>query len=371
MSRIAVKTKSSRSNVLQLTPEKEADLAGLIYGQTSDPGYFRRRHGKSFRYFDGRGKAITSKELKQRFAALAIPPAWQDVWIASNPLSHIQVIGRDEKGRRQYRYHSLWRAQRDGTKFDKMQLFGSHLPIIRQVIQKNLKAAPLSKEQIMATVVHLLETTLIRIGNESYAKQNKSYGLTTIREKHVEIENSTVRFEFKGKSGIMHKVEVKDPRIARIINRCHHLPGQLLFQYIDEIGETRAIGSADVNQFLNEITRSSFTAKDFRTWSASVMAAKVLREFEPPTSVTGGKRSVKAAITEVAKALRNTVSVCRKCYVHPAIIEAYLDGRLCKGCEGNYTRGMKSHLEAGLSEDEAFLLALLKNCEQQKKKAAA
>lgn len=359
-------------NVLKLTPEQEADMAGLSYLHSDVPGYIRKRHGKHFRYFDATGKAVTDKKIIQRFKSLVIPPAWENVWISPDPKSHIQVTGRDERGRKQYRYHSLWRTQRDVSKFDKMLVFGQSLPTVRQKIQTDLKAKALSKQQIVATVVHLLETTLIRIGNESYAKQNKSYGLTTIRDRHVAIDHATLHFEFKGKSGVPHNVTLKDPRIARIVSRCHDLPGQILFQYLDESGYPRPVGSSDINQFLSEVTGSPFTAKDFRTWCASVLAAKVLREFEPPTSMTKGNKNVKAAITEVAAALRNTVSVCKKCYVHPRIIEAYLEGTLDSRSAKKYQRMMKTHMAAGLGEDEAFMLALLKGgtALKQRKKAA-
>jgi DNA topoisomerase-1 len=354
-------------NLKKLTPEEEASLAGLTYLTPGVPGYIRKRYGKSFRYYDAKGRPVTDGRLKQRFKALVIPPAWENVWISPNPRSHIQVTGIDQKGRKQYRYHSEWRSQRDGSKFQKLAHFGKLLPTIREGIQSNLKAKPLSKDQVVATIVHLLENTLIRIGNEAYVKQNKSYGLTTIRDEHVEIDRSTIYFEFKGKSGIHHKVSLRDPRIAKIVAKCQDLPGQLLFQYLDETGEPRPVYSSDVNHFLGQITGSAFTAKDFRTWCASVLAAKVLREFDPPTSQTGGKRNVKAAITEVAKALRNTVSVCRKCYVHPKIIEAYLDGLLHADCAKKYQRLMKVHLANGLGEDEAFLLALLEGCDSKTK----
>lgn len=352
---------------LNLSPEEEASLAGLSYLSPDVPGYIRKKAGKNFRYYDAKGKLVTSPQIKARIKALVIPPAWEHVWISPDPNSHIQVTGYDAKGRKQYRYHPDWRRQRDDSKFDKLQVFGQMLPKIRGGIQENLRAKSLSKPQVLATIVHLLETTLIRIGNEAYAKQNKSYGLTTIRDKHVEVEKSTIYFEFKGKSGVMHEVTLKDPRIARIISRCQDLPGQLLFQYLDDEKVPRPIYSTDVNQFLGELTGSAFTAKDFRTWCASVMAAKVLREFDPPATQTYGKRAVKEAITQVAKALRNTVSVCRKCYVHPKIIEAYLDGLLHKECAKKYKRVMKNHIARGLDEDEAFLLALLEGCDAKTK----
>ncbi|MBC7659829.1 MAG: DNA topoisomerase IB [Chitinophagaceae bacterium] len=357
--------------VLKLTPEQEADIAGLSYLHSDAPGFVRKRVGKHFRYFDAKGKLVSDPKLKARFKALVIPPAWENVWISPDPRNHIQVTGRDERGRKQYRYHSLWRTQRDGTKFDKMLIFGKVLPKIRQEIKTNLNAKSLSKRQIVATVVHLLETTLIRVGNESYAKQNKSYGLTTIRDKHVEIDHGTLRFQFKGKSGVAHDVKVKDRRIAKIVERCHDLPGQLLFKYLDEAGELRPVGSTDINEFLRHVTGNPFTAKDFRTWCASVLAAKVLREFEPPTSMTRGNKNVKAAITEVAAALRNTVSVCKKCYVHPKVIEAYLDGMLDEKSARKYQRVMKSYIATGLGKDEAFLLALIEGCDTAKTRTKA
>ncbi|MDQ3231189.1 MAG: hypothetical protein M3Q07_05155, partial [Pseudobdellovibrionaceae bacterium] len=321
---------------LKLSPEEEAGLAGLRYQQPTQAGYTRKKCGKYFRYFDAKGKLVTCPKLKHRFHALVIPPAWKNVWISSDPKSHIQATGIDDKGRKQYRYHAQWRTQRDGSKFERILEFAKVLPILRQRIQDNMRAEPLSKPQIVATIVHLLETTLIRVGNESYAKQNKSYGLTTIRDQHVAIDKSRITFAFKGKSGVPHRIQLKDARLARIIARCHDLPGQILFQYLDADGKPHPVGSADVNAFLKEITSGTFTAKDFRTWTASVMAAKVLREYDPPSSMTSGRRNVKAAITEVSKALRNTVSICRKCYVHPRVIEAYLDGICDRHCAHQY-----------------------------------
>jgi DNA topoisomerase-1 len=345
--------------VKTLSPEKEAEEAGLNYVSLNEPGFSRKRRGKTFYFIDTKGSPIRDKSVCQRIKSLVIPPAWEQVWISPDPKGHIQATGRDAKGRKQYRYHARWRTQRDGSKFDKMVAFAKALPTIRRQVQKGLGAGELSKQQIVCTVIHLLETTLVRIGNESYAKSNKSYGLTTIRAKHVEIKSSSVRFAFKGKSGVMHDVKLSDRKIARIISRCHSLPGQLLFQYRDDGGETRPVGSTDVNQLLQEICGHPFSAKDFRTWCASVMAVKVLRDFEAPQSQTHGKKTVKAAISEVAKALRNTVTVCKKCYVHPQIIDFYLAGDLHRKLRAAERKRIAAYQKLGLDSDEAYVLALL------------
>ncbi|WP_176736394.1 DNA topoisomerase IB [Oligoflexus tunisiensis] len=362
-------TKAARC-LKKLSPEDEANLAGLRYLPPSVAGYTRRKMGKNFCYVDMKGRLVKCPKLKKRFQALMIPPAWKDVWISPDARSHIQATGFDEKGRKQYRYHPGWRAQRDGSKFHRILQFADMLPGLRRKIQENLRAPALSKPQIVATIVQLLETTLIRIGNESYAQQNKSYGLTTIRTQHVEISNSRVTFTFKGKSGVPHNVELRDARMARIIARCHDLPGQILFQYLDEKGQPHPIGSADVNAFLRETTGGAFTAKDFRTWTASVMAARVLRDYDPPTSLTSSRRNIKAAISEVARALRNTVSICRKCYVHPQVITAYMDGQLDRSCADRYERLASSFVKKGFRDDEAFFLALLQSCSKRKAQAA-
>jgi DNA topoisomerase-1 len=354
----------------KLSPEDEANLAGLRYLQPCGGGYTRRKMGKNFCYVDAKGRLVTCRKQKQRFRSLAIPPAWRNVWISHDPRSHIQATGFDEKGRKQYRYHPEWRAQRDGSKFHRILQFANVLPTLRQRIQDDLRAPALSKPQIVATIVHLLETTLIRIGNESYARQNKSYGLTTIRTQHVEITKSKIRFTFKGKSGVPHNVELRDSRVARIIARCHDLPGQILFQYLDEAGQPHPIGSSEINAFLKEATGGAFTAKDFRTWTASVMAAKVLKDYDPPSSMTSCRRNIKAAISEVAQALRNTVSICRKCYVHPQVIEAYMDGILDRSCAHRYQTLARNYLKKGFNEDEAFFLALLQGCSKRKAQAA-
>ena len=354
----------------KLSPEDEASMAGLRYLQPSGAGYTRRKMGKSFCYVDAKGRLVRCPKLKKRFHSLVIPPAWKNVWISPDARSHIQATGFDEKGRKQYRYHPEWRAQRDGSKFHRILQFADVLPGLRQEIQENLGAPALSKPQIVATIVHLLETTLIRIGNEAYARQNKSYGLTTIRTQHVEISKTRIKFTFKGKSGVPHNVELRDARVARIIARCHDLPGQILFQYLDENGQPHPIGSADVNAFLRESTGGAFTAKDFRTWTASVMAAKVLKDYAPPTSMTSCRRNIKAAISEVARALRNTVSICRKCYVHPQVIEAYMEGLLDSSCAHQYKLMTRNYMKKGFREDEAFFLALLHGCSKRKVQAA-
>jgi DNA topoisomerase-1 len=264
----------------------------------------------------------------KRIRALAIPPAWTHVWICRDPKGHLQATGRDARGRKQYRYHVDWRACRDETKFDRMQAFAGALPAIRARTAADIARAGLPREKVLATVVQLLEKSLIRVGNEEYAKTNRSFGLTTLRDQHVDVKGSTLRFEFRGKSGKRHSVDVNDRRLARIVKQCRDLPGYELFQYIDDDGHRQDVNSADVNAYLHEITAEEFTAKDFRTWSGTVLAATALRELEKPASVAQAKKAAGKAIEAVAGVLGNTPAVCRKSYIHPAIIEAYMDGSM-------------------------------------------
>ena len=264
----------------------------------------------------------------KRIRALAIPPAWIDVWICLDPKGHLQATGRDARGRKQYRYHADWRARRDENKFDRMQAFAAALPRIRARTAADIAKAGLPREKVLATVVQLLEKSLIRVGNEEYAKTNDSFGLTTMRDKHVDVKGSTLRFEFRGKSGKRHSVGVNDRRLARIVKQCRDLPGYELFQYVDDDERRQGVNSADVNAYLQEITAEAFTAKDFRTWSGTVLAATALREFGKPASVNQAKKDVVKAIEVVAGVLGNTPAVCRKSYIHPAIIDAYMDGSM-------------------------------------------
>jgi DNA topoisomerase-1 len=302
-----------------------ARSAGLRYVCDDRPGIRREMGPLGFRYIGPRGKAVRSQAVLKRIAALGIPPAWTDVWICPDARGHLQATGRDARGRKQYRYHHDWRATRDETKFGRMRDFAAALPAIRTRASADLARPGLPREKVLAAVVRLLEKSLIRVGNEEYARTNRSYGLTTMRDKHVQVGRSTLRFEFRGKSGKRHCVDVNDPRLARIVRQCRDLPGQELFQYLDDEGERRAITSADVNAYLKEITGEDFTAKDFRTWAASRLAAIALKHVEPPRSVAHAKKNVLLAIDAVAHLLGNTRSVCRKSYIHPAILDRYMN----------------------------------------------
>ncbi|MYM66977.1 DNA topoisomerase IB [Pseudoduganella sp. FT55W] len=305
-----------------------ARQAGLRYVHDDQPGISRRAHGKHFRYLDADGNAVTDEDTLARIKALVIPPAWTDVWICKHALGHLQATGRDARGRKQYRYHARWRAHRDDAKYGRMLSFGKALPKIRLAAEEALRKPGLPREKVLATIVILLEATLMRIGNEEYARENKSFGLTTLRERHVRLDGSTVQFRFRGKSGVHHAVEVHDRRLANIIRRIRDLPGQELFQYEDDEGKPHAIDSADVNDYLQEISGADYTAKDFRTWAGTVLAAAALQAYEKFDSETQAKKNIVQAIESVAQKLGNTPAICRKCYVHPAIIEAYLGGTI-------------------------------------------
>ncbi len=305
-----------------------ARVAGLRYVGDHQPGIHRRRAGKAFRYLKPDGRPVTDEQTLARIRRLAIPPAWTRVWICPHADGHIQAIGRDAKGRKQYRYHPRWRSVRDSTKYEKMLAFAAALPKIRERVDADLTRPGLPREKVLATVVRLLELTHIRVGNEEYARQNGSYGLTTMRNEHARVHGSAVRFVFRGKSGKEHAIDVRDRYLARIVKRCQDLPGEELFQYVDEDGENRSIESGDVNDYLREISGEEFTAKDFRTWAGTLLAARALAECEPSRGVRQSKRNLVAAIKSVAERLGNTPAVCKKCYVHPAVIDAYLGGRL-------------------------------------------
>jgi DNA topoisomerase-1 len=308
-------------------PELAARAVRLRYVSDTEPGLRRVRRGHGVGYVDPDGKAVRDPDTLARIAKLAIPPAYEEVWICRSADGHLQATGRDARGRKQYRYHPDWHAVRDADKFMRMEEFGRALPRIRRRVALDLKRPGMPREKVLATVVRLLESTLIRVGNEEYARENKSYGLTTLRTRHVDVSGERIEFEFRGKGGLMHHVVVTDPRLAAVVRRLRDLPGQELFQYLDETGERRSVGSADVNDYLREISGGDFTAKDFRTWYATLAALVALekREF---TSETQAAREVKAAITEVAQMLRNTPAICRKSYVHPLVVECFLNRAL-------------------------------------------
>lgn len=344
-------------------PVDVAEDAGLRYVSDEQPGYTRKAKGKDFDYFDIDGKRIRDEARLLRIRRLAIPPAYTGVWICPTPNGHIQATGRDARGRKQYRYHERWREVRDENKYDRMLVFGKALPKIRRRVNRDLKRRGLPREKVLATVVQLLERTFIRIGNEEYAKENKSFGLTTMRNHHVNATATTLKFSFKGKSGVKHEVDVSDRRLARIIRQLQDLPGQDVFQYVDEEGEVRDIDSQDVNDYLREITGEDFTAKDFRTWAGTVLTAMALNAQESFKNQTQAKKNIKDAILAVAKILGNTPTVCRKCYVHPAVLETYLDGAMIEGLKQKTEKTLERKLGDLRSEEAAvmnFLQARLK-----------
>lgn len=346
------------SPVPNTDPPAAARAAGLRYVSDSKPGIRRERDGDGFRYLDASGAPVADEDTLRRIKALAIPPAWTDVWICPLANGHLQATGRDAKGRKQYRYHPKWRDVRDEVKYERMIKFGQALPAIRAEVDRALKLPGLPREKVLATIVYLLEATMMRVGNEEYARTNKSFGLTTLRNRHVKVDGSEVEFRFRGKSGVYHQVKVHDARLARIIRRARDLPGQELFQYVGEDGETRSIDSADVNDYLREITGEDYTAKDFRTWSGTVLAALALQEFEKFDSEAQAKKNIVRAIESVAERLGNTPSICRKCYVHPAIIDAYLDGTVLRALRDRTVEELVEDLHA-LQPEEAAVLALL------------
>ena len=340
-------------------PEAAADHAGLSYVSDHTPGIRRRARGKGFGYIAKGGNKLSDAATLKRIKALAVPPAWTDVWICPSADGHIQATGRDAKGRKQYRYHARFREVRDSTKYHRLLNFAGCIPAIRKQIHEHLGLKGLPREKVLATVVHLLETTLIRIGSDEYAKNNKSYGLTTLLSRHVEIEGSSLRFNFKGKSGKMWRLGVKDRRIAKVVRACQELPGQELFQYCDEAGEVRDVTSADVNAYLREVSGEDITAKDFRTWHGTVLAAMALQEFEKFDCHAGAKRNIREAIQHVAARLGNTPTICRKCYIHPEIFSTYIEGSLLLEVKEKVETELRDDL-AALKPEEAAVLTLLR-----------
>jgi DNA topoisomerase-1 len=351
----------------QETPAQSARAVGLRYVHDDGPGIRRVRRGRNFSYIDIDGKALRDRETLGRIKALVIPPAWNQVWICPIENGHIQVTARDAKGRKQYRYHPRWRTVRDETKYERMIAFGKALPLIREKVKADLALPGMPREKVLGAIVRLLETTFMRVGNAEYARSNHSFGLTTLRDKHVDVDGARLRFHFRGKSGKQHNIQLEDKQLARIVKRCRDLPGQELFQYIAEDGVTRSIGSADVNEYLQSITGEDYTAKDFRTWAGTVLAALALQELSRFESPTQAKRNLLQAVEHVAERLGNTPTICRKCYIHPAVIDSYL--------EGSMRTTLKRRAENALSEDlralrpqEAAVLGLL---QQRLQRAAA
>ncbi|MBW4691335.1 MAG: DNA topoisomerase IB [Lyngbya sp. HA4199-MV5] len=310
-------------------PIKSAEEIGLRYVVDNIPGIQRKRSGKKgFAYFEPNGDRIRDPDEIRRINALAIPPAYKNVWICPFANGHLQATGRDAKGRKQYRYHPLWRTIRDQSKFTRLLVFSQSLPQIRQRLEHDLSLPGLPKEKVLAAIVRLMELTRVRVGNEEYARSNQSYGLTTLRDEHVDITGSKIQFQFRGKSGVEHDIELNDKRLAKIVKRCQDIPGQELFQYRDEAGQYQTIDSGTVNSYLKTITEQDFTAKDFRTWAGTVLAASELTDIGTFTSETAAKKNIVQAVKTVASYLRNRPATCRKYYVHPAILDAYLDESL-------------------------------------------
>jgi DNA topoisomerase-1 len=329
--------------------ESDLKAAGLTYSSDLDPGFRRKPAGNGFNYIDAKGQPVTDERTLDRIRKLAIPPAWTDVWIAPTARGHIQATGRDVKGRKQYRYHEKWREQRDSGKFDRVIAFGRALPRLRSRIEQDLALRGLPRDKVLAGVLRVMEITLIRVGNEEYAKTNKSFGLTTLRDGHARIGTERAEFEFRGKSGKVHKTGFRDRRLARLVKACQDLPGQRLFQYLDEDGQQHVVESADVNAYLRDAMGEDFSAKDFRTWAGTVAAARALATLPECANATEVKRNVNTCVKAVAGVLGNTPAVCRSAYIHPAVLDAYQDSKLA--------------LKTG-AEGRAFELAVLKFLEE-------
>lgn len=342
------RSKRRQSSVLDLLekPKKAAKLASLQYVDGGQPGVSRHRAGHGFRYFGPTGRPIRTAATLARIRSLVIPPAWKNVWICPSPRGHIQATGRDARGRKQYIYHPRWREVRDEAKFAHMILFGSALPCVRRRVRRDLAMPGMPRQKVLAAIICLLEDTHIRVGNDEYARTNGSFGLTTLHNRHVEVHGATIRFRFRGKSGKEHEVGVNDPRLARIVRRCQELPGQDLFEYLDEDGHPRPIGSADVNEYLHEITGEHFTAKDFRTWAATLLASHGLEQEGFCSSPSRAERTMAAVVKSVAARLGNTASVCRKCYIHPAVIAEYLSHSSPRGSRSGFHQPRPNHPRA-------------------------
>ena len=356
--------KSKRQRELEavfeaLDPEESAKAAGLRYVSDTRPGIRREKSGEhTFGYKDAHGANVTDEKTLARIKGLVIPPAWTDVWISTAANGHLQATGRDQRGRKQSRYHPRWREVRDESKYERMVHFAAALPLLREHVKRDLGRPGLPREKVLATIVSVMEQTHIRVGNQEYAKENKSYGLTTMRNKHVRVDGSEITFDFQGKSRVHHTISLQDRKLARVIKQCEEIPGYELFQYLDHDGNHHAIDSNDVNEYLREVTGQHFTAKDFRTWAGSVLACDLLREFGPFETATQAKKNVVEAIKAVAAKLGNTPSVCRKCYVHPAVLEAYLGGITAQEAKQELEQEMAEH-ENALRAEERALVELL------------
>ena len=348
----------TRKEIQAAQAKSDASDAGLRYVNADQPGIRRLRVGKGFKYLDAKDKVVNDPETLVRIRNLVIPPAWENVWICPASNCHIQAIGWDARGRKQYRYHARWREVRDADKYSHIIDFARALPRIRKTVARHLSRKGLPREKVLAAVVRIMEKTLIRVGNDEYARNNRSFGLTTMRDRHAKVRGKRVVFEFRGKSGVEHEIDFEDERLARIVRKCQDLPQQELFAYVNGDGKQRDVGSSDVNDYLRHISGADFTAKDFRTWAGTVLAAMALQESKKFDSKIAAKRNVKTAIEKVAKRLGNTQTVCRKCYVHPDVIDSYLDGTLAKRLGKLAGKQLE---RGGLRAEEAAVLGLLRS----------
>jgi DNA topoisomerase-1 len=342
-----------------LDPELAAKHAKLRHVDDTGPGIARHKACNGFDYHLPDGKLVRDIDTLKRIRSLAIPPAWTDVWICADPNGHLQATGQDARGRKQYRYHPRWREVRDEAKYSKLLIFSRALPKLRARVEEDLKRPGLTRERVLAAIVRLMDMTLFRIGNNEYAKENKSFGLTTLRDRHVAIEGSRIHISFRGKHGKHHETDINDRRLARIIKNCRDLPGYELFQYLDDKGDRHTVGSAEVNEYLREITGEEITAKDFRTWAGTKLAAEALREFELFDTEAERKKAVLRAVEKVAKHLGNTPAICRSCYIHPAVLDGYLDGSLLKSLAEETRNYLAENIE-GMSAEEAAVTAFLR-----------
>ena len=358
------------SVLMSTSAVEDARAAGLRYVSDVQPGIRRRRKGHGFEYLSPTGDLVSDEDILARIRSLAIPPAYTDVWISPVERGHLQATGRDARGRKQYRYHPKWRAIRDENKYARLVDFARALPKIRRRVGRDMARRGLPREKVLATCVRLLETTMIRVGNEEYARDNHSFGLTTLRARHARVTDGEVRLMFRGKHGKEHSVGVRDRRLATIVRRLQELPGQDLFQYVDESGERRNVTSDDVNEYLRTISGADFTAKDFRTWAGTVLAARALQEIEAVDSEAQAKRNVVRAIEKVASQLGNTRAVCRKCYVHPAVVDAYLDGTMADTLRQRAETTLASNLRSLRPEEAAVLSLLQQRLKRDSRRAA-
>ena len=340
-------------------PRAAAGEAGLRYVSDQSPGIRRRRRGRGWTYTAPDGRAISDRATLRRLRALAVPPAWTDVWISPFPNGHIQATGRDARGRKQYRYHDRWREVRDATKYDRLLPFGQALPRLRARVVKDLERPGMPREKVLAAIVRLLDRTLVRVGNERYARDNESFGATTLQEDHVRVSGDRLELRFRGKSGREHLIGLRDRRLARIVKKLEELPGQELFQYLDEGGELQKVDSDDVNEYLQQVTGDEFTAKDFRTWAGTVLALHALSTRSQPESEREARRELNEAVKWVAALLGNTPSICKQCYIHSDVIKAYLDGRVAAVRERDL-EAMLADVDEGLRPEERALLRFLR-----------